>query len=149
MNRNLVGSIYGKSPSFGSFGQVVSEEMNFKISTNQNQALPVAAMFVNGSPSSHISHNLVGRFCIKFLKTEWKVSDTGSVGWASSFFSSPDPKGHVRYCHHLASVVRSSSVIRPLTFHILIYSYPCQISDIINGFWVVTKNVQFYHMFYF
>ena len=30
-------------------------------------------------------------------------------------FSSPDPKGHVRYCHHLASVVR------PLTFHILIY----------------------------
>ena len=28
-------------------------------------------------------------------------------------FSSPDP---VRYCHHLASVVR------PLTFHILIYS---------------------------
>jgi hypothetical protein len=33
-----------------------------------------------------------------------------------SFFSSPDPKGHVRYCHHLASVVR------PLSFHILIYS---------------------------
>ena len=31
-------------------------------------------------------------------------------------FSSPDPKGHVRYCHHLASIVR------PLTFHILIYS---------------------------
>ena len=25
-------------------------------------------------------------------------------------FSSPNPKGHVRYCHHLASVVR------PLTF---------------------------------
>ena len=25
-------------------------------------------------------------------------------------FSSPDPKGHVRYCHHLASDVR------PLTF---------------------------------
>ena len=32
------------------------------------------------------------------------------------FFSSPDPKGHVRYFHHL------SSVVRPLTFHILIYS---------------------------
>ena len=31
-------------------------------------------------------------------------------------FNSTDPKGHVRYCHHLASVVR------PLTFHILIYS---------------------------
>jgi hypothetical protein len=25
-------------------------------------------------------------------------------------FSSPDPKGHVRYCHHLASVVCPSSV---------------------------------------
>ena len=24
----------------------------------------------------------------------------------SFFFSSPDPKGHVSYCHHLASVVR-------------------------------------------
>jgi hypothetical protein len=23
-----------------------------------------------------------------------------------------------------------------------------QISDIIDGFWVITKNVQFYHMFY-
>jgi hypothetical protein len=26
-----------------------------------------------------------GRFCIKFLKAEWKVSDTGSAHWASSF----------------------------------------------------------------
>ena len=34
----------------------------------------------------------------------------------SFLFSSPDPKSHVRYCHHLASVVR------PLTFLILIYS---------------------------
>jgi hypothetical protein len=37
--------------------------------------------------------------------------------WDSShvsnyIFSSPDPKGHVRYCHHLASVVRPSSVVR-------------------------------------
>ena len=31
-------------------------------------------------------------------------------------FSSPDPKGHVKYCHHLTFVVR------PLTFHILIYT---------------------------
>jgi hypothetical protein len=27
-------------------------------------------------------------------------------------FSSPDPKGHVSYSHHLASVVRPSSVVR-------------------------------------
>jgi hypothetical protein len=24
-----------------------------------------------------------------------------------------------------------------------------QIFDIINGFWVITQNLQFYHMFYF
>jgi len=33
-------------------------------------------------------------------------------------FSSPDPKGHVSYCHHLASVVvrRPSSVVRRLSY---------------------------------
>ena len=36
-------------PSFGSFGQVVSEEKNLNKSANQKQELPVAAMFVNGS----------------------------------------------------------------------------------------------------
>jgi hypothetical protein len=34
----------------------------------------------------------------------------GVIALFSSFFSSPGPKGHVRYCHHLASIVR------PLTF---------------------------------
>jgi hypothetical protein len=49
MNRNLVGSIYGRSsiksahfvpfhsPSFGSFGQAVSEEKNFKNQPIRNQ----------------------------------------------------------------------------------------------------------------
>ena len=36
-------------PSFGSFGQAVSEEKIFYKSTNQKQELPVVAMFVNGS----------------------------------------------------------------------------------------------------
>jgi hypothetical protein len=36
-------------PSFGSFGQTVSEEKNRKKSANQKQELPVVAMFVNGS----------------------------------------------------------------------------------------------------
>jgi hypothetical protein len=55
-------------------------------------------------------------------KILYKASSFGSIRPTnmavkiSSFFSSPDPKGHVRYCHHLASVVC------PLTFHILIYS---------------------------
>ena len=34
-------------PSFGSFGQAVSEENNLKKSANQKQELPVAALFVN------------------------------------------------------------------------------------------------------
>jgi NADH:ubiquinone oxidoreductase subunit E len=38
------------------------------------------------------------------------ITRLGVIAFFSSFFSSPDPKGHVRYCHHLASVVR------PLTF---------------------------------
>jgi hypothetical protein len=36
-------------PSFGSFGQAVSEETILKNRANQKQELPVAAMFVNGS----------------------------------------------------------------------------------------------------
>ena len=36
-------------PSFGSFGQAVSEEKKLKKSANQKQESPVAAMFVNGS----------------------------------------------------------------------------------------------------
>jgi hypothetical protein len=36
-------------PSFGSFGQTVSEEKNLKKSANQKQESPVVAMFVNGS----------------------------------------------------------------------------------------------------
>jgi hypothetical protein len=51
------------------------------------------------------------------LEEEEKTGINGTdILFYSVFFSSPDPKGHVRYCHHLASVVR------PLTFHILIYS---------------------------
>jgi hypothetical protein len=47
-------------------------------------------------------------------------------------FSSPDPKCHVRYCHHLASV-------RPLTFHILIWhsEHVCclNLTSISYSFW--------------
>jgi hypothetical protein len=35
-------------PSFGSFGQAVSEEKILKKSANQKQELPATAMFVNG-----------------------------------------------------------------------------------------------------
>jgi len=36
-------------PSFGSFGQAVSEEKIYLKSTNQKKELPVAALFVNRS----------------------------------------------------------------------------------------------------
>jgi hypothetical protein len=45
-------------------------------------------------------------------KPKTDVFDISSILYTYS----PDPKGHVRYCHHLAFVVH------PLTFHILIYS---------------------------
>jgi hypothetical protein len=32
---------------------------------------------------------------------------------------------------------------------VLIIFTSCQFFDIINGFWVITQNLQFYHMFYF
>jgi hypothetical protein len=32
---------------------------------------------------------------------------------------------------------------------VLIIFIPCKIFYIINGFWVITQNLQFYHMFYF
>ena len=32
---------------------------------------------------------------------------------------------------------------------VLVIFIPFQIFDIINGFWVIAQNLQFYHMFYF
>jgi hypothetical protein len=65
MNRNVVGSIYGRPSikitfhscylsSFGSFGQAVSEEKIVYESTNQQHELPVLAMFVNRSKFSNL-----------------------------------------------------------------------------------------------
>ena len=58
-------------------------------------------------------------YLIEILATRLDESYTHHLCLGLTIFSSPDPKGHVRYCHHL----RPSSVVRrPLTFHILIYS---------------------------
>jgi hypothetical protein len=64
-------------PSFGLFGQAVSEEKNFFKLTNQKQELPVAAMLVNGSGRG--IHILI-------------------------FFLVHLAKGNVSFCHHLSSV---------------------------------------------
>jgi hypothetical protein len=66
-------------PSLAPFGQAVSEEKIFLTLANQKKEL-----FCN------FEVNLITRL--------------GVIALFSSFFSSPDPKGHVRYYHHLASV---------------------------------------------
>ena len=39
--------------------------------------------------------------------------------------------------------------LQGVDFAVLIIFILYQIFDIINGFWVITQNLQFYHMFYF
>jgi hypothetical protein len=50
-------------------------------------------------------------FNIHEMATMWPMQTLG-----------PDPKSHVSYCHHWASVVCRPPSVRPLTFHILINS---------------------------
>ena len=68
------------------------------------------------NPLSHMNWNLVGRiygrssikithFVPIHLQT-WPLQAILVSDWP--IFSSPDPKGHVSYCHHWASVVRLS-----------------------------------------
>jgi hypothetical protein len=72
----------------------------------------------------HQSLVQIGPVASEELIKMWKVN--GRTDGRTDIFSSPDPKGHVSYCHHWASVVcHPSSVrpsVRPLTFHILINS---------------------------
>jgi hypothetical protein len=82
------------STGLAPFGPAVSEEKIFLTLTNQKQELPLAAIFVGGMGRNEET------FCaILFIYNKWCVF----------IVSSPDPKGHVRYCHHLASVVRRPS----------------------------------------
>jgi hypothetical protein len=91
MNRNLIGSIYGRSS--------IKSDNFFPIYLQTWP--PQAILVLDWSISKNLllwncfakmSRNLVGStygmFCIllSFLKAEWKVSDTGSAQcWASSF----------------------------------------------------------------
>jgi hypothetical protein len=59
--QSLESTLHCFLPSFGSFGLAVSEEKTFFKSTNKKQALPVVAMFVNGSELLSRSINKHGR----------------------------------------------------------------------------------------
>jgi hypothetical protein len=55
-------------------------------------------------------------------------------------------------CHFKVNLITHLEVIQHLKILKLIWVPNLdlhQIFDVINGFWVITKNVQFYHMFYF
>jgi hypothetical protein len=73
------------------------------------QAVSEEKIFLNSS-QSETRIALGGHICWCEVNL---ITRLGVIALFSSFFSSPDPKGHVRYCHHLASVVR------PLTFSYL------------------------------
>jgi hypothetical protein len=117
-------------PSFGSFGQAVSEKISKKLA-NQNQELSVAAIFDNGSGQNVHSLERTFHRCLLFSKTCIQsiqlVSPLHTIlncpvfllftWWEPCGFLAHLVKGYVSFYHHLASVVR-----RPLTFHILIFS---------------------------
>ena len=55
---------------------------------------------------SDLSHQpTIASFPKGFVATGWNIKFFFRIVWIV-FFSSRDPKGHVSYCHHLASVVR-------------------------------------------
>ena len=55
---------------------------------------------------------------------------------SSALFSSPDPKGHVSYCHHLASVVRRKLFQKSSPLKVLKQWKP-------NLVWIITKVSSF------
>ena len=75
-----------------------------------------------------------------YIRTRWceyiTIADRVII---YTFFSSPDPKGHVSYCHHLASVV---SVVRRKLFQ---KSSPLKVLDQWkpNLVWIITRVSSF------
>ena len=93
MNWNLVGSIYGR------FSLKSAHFVMIHYQTWPPQAIHVSDWSISKKSSplkllSQMNRNLVGSIYIyrtsegsilSFLKAEWKVSDTGSAHWASSY----------------------------------------------------------------
>ena len=83
MNQNLVGSIYG-----GSLLRLIILFRFVKKHCHHSKFLFLIGRFLKCSSlkmHSQMNQNLEGSV-LSFLKAEWKVSDTDSTHWASSFF---------------------------------------------------------------
>jgi len=67
---------------------------------NYDPVPPTSALMVSVRVTSLLASGIR-----PFLETHVSFTCVSKI-----LFSSPDPKGHVSYCHHLASVVRRPSV---------------------------------------
>jgi hypothetical protein len=76
----------------GSVSSLVSEKKIFEISANQSILLALAG----------ILNIRLERMPCNFEVNV--ITRLGVIALFSSFFSSPDPKGHVRYCHCPSSI---------------------------------------------
>ena len=89
------------------------------------------------SPSAVYCYGLFNWCLANFIRGSIRLFDTSSLHWVP-FFSLPDPKGHVSYRHHLASVV----VVRRKLFQ---KSSPLKILDQWkpNLVWIITRVSSF------
>ena len=111
------------SPEMSMFYCIVQlqPEMKMKImdrvivcNSTSNNILVLEASFIGGGnrstrrkpPNCHFSCNII--ICT-YCTCTGSCKSLFFFNNVISFISSPDPKGHVSYCHHLASVVRRTS----------------------------------------
>jgi hypothetical protein len=85
--------------SLGSVSSLVSEKKSFEISANQSIVLALAAIL-----NIRLDHPRNIQYCLITFKKLKLLALHEHMG-SPPVFSSPGPKVHVNYCHHLASVV--------------------------------------------
>ena len=79
-----------------------------------------------------------GRIRIKVIHTGWVLNPFHKSPhcWIPYIISSPDPKGHVSYCYHLASVVRRKLFQKSSPLKVLDQWKP-------NLVWIITRVSSF------
>jgi hypothetical protein len=82
------------------------------IHTSTHYSLASREKYFTRQQKNVTCHNsyYISPICIYLYIIINALNETEDTLLRNGFFSSPDPKGHVRYCHHLASVVRRPSV---------------------------------------